>query len=61
MFAGCLDGFDLWGAPPRRSGDAARDAPEHKTQNILGGARCRQVNPYHRLHFGDAGGNFDEP
>ena len=30
-------------------------------QNILGGARRRQMNPDHRLHLDDAGGDLDEP
>jgi hypothetical protein len=34
--------------------------PEHETQNILGGARRRQVNPDHRLHLNNAGGDLDE-
>jgi hypothetical protein len=47
--------------PEHPSGDEARDTPEHKAQNILGGARRRQVNPDHRLHLDDASSNFDEP
>ena len=35
--------------------------PECETQNILGGARRRQLNTDHRLHLDDAGGDFDEP
>ena len=35
--------------------------PEHETQNILGGARRRQVNPDHRFHLDNAGGDLDEP
>jgi hypothetical protein len=61
MFAGLRDGLDVRGAAPRRSGDEARYAPEHETQNILGGAGRRQVNPDPRLHLDDAGGDFDEP
>ena len=34
--------------------------PEHETQNILGRAQCRQVNPNHRLHLDNAGGDLDE-
>jgi hypothetical protein len=46
---------------PRRSGDEARDTPEHETQNTLGGARRQQVNPDHRLHLADASSDIDEP
>ena len=35
--------------------------PEHETQNILGGARRRQVNPDHRLPLDDASSDIDEP
>ena len=61
MFAGCWDGFKIGGTTPRCSGDEAWYAPKHETQNILGGARRRQVNPDHRLHLDNAGGDFDEP
>ena len=52
---------DFLGAAPGRSCDEARYASERETQNILCGARRRQVNLDYRFHLDDAGGDLDEP
>jgi len=49
-----------WGAPPRRSGHEARDARQHKAQDVLDRTSCRQMNLDHGLHLNDARGDLDQ-